>query len=166
MNTSHSYADTIACYVERKRKELGLSRQELTDAVGLPGGVYTAKLIERAEGHVVDLPACTEAVVAALGGRISIHIEDGPAKIDMRRIKQGARGALKIDMDREHFRRRMIELRAATGLSLRDLAQKMTISYNALHLYESGKSRPSSRVLKRIASYFDVTVASLCWPDA
>lgn len=49
-------------------------------------------------------------------------------------------------------------LRDERGLSLRDLAQKLDITYSSLGKYERNEQQPNIETLIKIANYFDVTV--------
>lgn len=52
---------------------------------------------------------------------------------------------------------RLRELRSELGLSLRELAEKLDISYSSVGKYERGEAQPSFEILFKIASFFDVT---------
>lgn len=53
---------------------------------------------------------------------------------------------------------RIKELRNQSNLSLRDLAQKLNISYSSLGKYERGEQQPNIETILNIAEYFNVTV--------
>lgn len=48
-------------------------------------------------------------------------------------------------------------LRTEKGLSLRELASELNISYSSLGKYERGEQQPSFETLTKIANYFNVT---------
>lgn len=49
-------------------------------------------------------------------------------------------------------------LRAESGLSLRELSQKLNFSYSSLGKYERNEQEPNLETIIKIADYFDVTV--------
>jgi transcriptional regulator with XRE-family HTH domain len=56
------------------------------------------------------------------------------------------------------FAERLKELRTSQGLSLRELAENVGISYQALHHYENCKRDPSIWMVKKLADYFKVKI--------
>lgn len=53
------------------------------------------------------------------------------------------------------------ECRNNAGLSLRAAAEKIGVSYNAIHLWEIGKCWPSGDRLEKTAEVYGVTVEKL-----
>lgn len=59
------------------------------------------------------------------------------------------------------FGKKVQSLRKNHGISQENLASLIKINRNYLSRIETGKSEPTLSVIKRIATYFDVDVASL-----
>lgn len=54
-----------------------------------------------------------------------------------------------------------MECRWNAGLTLRVVAKKMGVSYNAVHLWEKGKCWPKGNRLEQLAELYGVTVEQL-----
>jgi putative transcriptional regulator len=61
----------------------------------------------------------------------------------------------------EKMEKTLAELRKERGLSQRDLAKKLGVSYGAIALYETGKRTPSLKRAKEIADIFGVSVETI-----
>ncbi len=59
------------------------------------------------------------------------------------------------------FRERLKMLRKQKNITQSDLAQTLNYGYTAISNYESGRNEPSITDLKKIASFFDVSMDSL-----
>ena len=53
---------------------------------------------------------------------------------------------------------RLRELRAEKGVSLRELAQKLGLSYSSVGKYERNEAQPSFDILFKLADFFNVTI--------
>ncbi|MCF6095633.1 helix-turn-helix domain-containing protein [Thermovorax subterraneus] len=56
------------------------------------------------------------------------------------------------------FGERLQELRKEKGISRKELARALQLSYSAIAKYETNVRKPDQETLKKIADYFDVTV--------
>lgn len=56
---------------------------------------------------------------------------------------------------------RIKELRQAKGLSLRDMSEKINMSYITISQYERGKREPKLETWQKLADFFDVSVPYL-----
>ena len=65
--------------------------------------------------------------------------------------------ARRTDVDR-HVSRRIRERRIMLGITQQDLAERISLSYQQLHKYETGKCRISVGILDRIAKALGVEV--------
>ncbi len=67
----------------------------------------------------------------------------------------------KFEEQNRIFATRLKELRIKNNLSLRELADSVGISYQALSYYENMKRDPSIWVVKSLADYFKVSLGWL-----
>lgn len=63
-----------------------------------------------------------------------------------------------------HFSDKLKKIRIKTGLSQRQLAEKLGVSQNAICNWENGKREPKFETIKEIADLFDVPI-SYFWND-
>lgn len=61
---------------------------------------------------------------------------------------------------------RLKELREQNGISQREIAEVIGCRQNSLYRYEIGEREPSIEVIKKLASFFGVTVDYLVGHDA
>lgn len=61
-------------------------------------------------------------------------------------------------MNTASFGQRLRELRLKSNMSLRELSEKLNISFSALGNYERNNREPNFDTLKKIADFFDVSL--------
>ena len=54
------------------------------------------------------------------------------------------------------------ELRAERALSLREVGANLNLNYSTIACYETGKREPNIEILKRLASFYEVSLDYLC----
>lgn len=54
--------------------------------------------------------------------------------------------------------KRLRKLRKEKGLLQKELAEKLDLSQQTISLYESNNREPDSKIVKKIANYFDVSI--------
>ena len=59
------------------------------------------------------------------------------------------------------FGNRILELRANFGLSQSELAKKVGVTNKAVSKWETGKSKPTTNVIRKLAALFNVDVNEL-----
>src|SRR5262245_37618063 len=63
------------------------------------------------------------------------------------------------------FSKRLLQARKASGLSLRDLGDKVGVSHAAIKKYEDGEAKPSSDILLKLAKVLQVRTEYFFRPD-
>ena len=60
---------------------------------------------------------------------------------------------------------RFKELRLERDLSLRDLGERIGLNYSTIACYETGKREPNIETLKKLTSFFEVSLDYICGED-
>ena len=63
------------------------------------------------------------------------------------------------------MQKRFKELRLERDLSLRDLGERIGLNYSTIACYETGKREPNIETLKKLTSFFEVSLDYICGED-
>lgn len=127
--------------------------------------IETALPLSEGDSFAVDLPeaAGTAAQVVWASAPMygcRLHAELGTAALSAARLR-GDAGAEKAAEPAEDFGARLHRLRIERGLSLADIANRLSVSKPTVWAWEHGKARPVERRLAALADALGVTPGGL-----
>jgi ribosome-binding protein aMBF1 (putative translation factor) len=107
--------------------------------------------------------------VIAAGAKMGIHIKrqqvwEARVALGFKKPKGKLRRKVPLDEWRAHFGRRLKEIRAAKGITLRSLAAATKMEYSSINQIELGGTEPMLHTARLLAAALDVSLEELAGP--